>query len=154
MRIGSGYDIHVLVLGRPLMLGGIRIPSDKGEMAHSDGDVLIHALIDAILGAYAKGDIGSHFPPSDERWKDADSRTLLSMVLDECRPVFSNIDCTVFLEKPRLREHIDIIRESLSRLLSLDVDRISVKAKTAEKCFGELGSGDAVVAAVTVLVED
>ena len=154
MRIGSGYDIHVLVPGRPLMLGGIRIPSDKGEMAHSDGDVLIHALIDAILGAYAKGDIGSHFPPSDERWKDADSRTLLSMVLDECRPVFSNIDCTVFLEKPRLREHIDIIRESLSRLLSLDVDRISVKAKTAEKCFGELGSGDAVVAAVTVLVED
>lgn len=154
MRIGSGYDIHVLVPGRPLMLGGIRIPSDKGEMAHSDGDVLIHALIDAILGAYAKGDIGSHFPPSDVRWKDADSRTLLSMVLDECRPVFSNIDCTVFLEKPRLREHIDIIRESLSRLLSLDVDRISVKAKTAEKCFGELGSGDAVVAAVTVLVED
>lgn len=154
MRIGSGYDIHVLVPGRPLMLGGIRIPSDKGEMAHSDGDVLIHALIDAILGAYAKGDIGSHFPPSDERWKDADSRTLLSMVLDECRPVFSNIDCTVFLEKPRLREHIDIIRESLSRLLSLDADRISVKAKTAEKCFGELGSGDAVVAAVTVLVED
>lgn len=154
MRIGSGYDIHVLVPGRPLMLGGIRIPSDKGEMAHSDGDVLIHALIDAILGAYAKGDIGSHFPPSDERWKDADSRTLLSMVLDECRPAFSNIDCTVFLEKPRLREHIDIIRESLSRLLSLDVDRISVKAKTAEKCFGELGSGDAVVAAVTVLVED
>lgn len=154
MRIGSGYDIHVLVPGRPLMLGGIRIPSDKGEMAHSDGDVLIHALIDAILGAYAKGDIGSHFPPSDERWKDADSRTLLSMVLDECRPAFSNIDCTVFLEKPRLREHIDIIRKSLSRLLSLDVDRISVKAKTAEKCFGELGSGDAVVAAVTVLVED
>lgn len=154
MRIGSGYDIHVLVPGRPLMLGGIRIPSDKGEMAHSDGDVLIHALIDAILGAYAKGDIGSHFPPSDVRWKDADSRTLLSMVLDECRPVFSNIDCTVFLEKPRLREHIDIIRESLSRLLSLDVDRISVKAKTAEKCFGELGSGDAVVAAVTVLVAD
>lgn len=154
MRIGSGYDIHVLVPGRPLMLGGIRIPSDKGEMAHSDGDVLIHALIDAILGAYAKGDIGSHFPPSDEQWKDADSRTLLSMVLDECRPAFSNIDCTVFLEKPRLREHIDIIRESLSRLLSLDVDRISVKAKTAEKCFGELGSGDAVVAAVTVLVED
>lgn len=154
MRIGSGYDIHVLVPGRPLMLGGIRIPSDKGEMAHSDGDVLIHALIDAILGAYAKGDIGSHFPPSDVRWKDADSRTLLSMVLDECRPAFSNIDCTVFLEKPRLREHIDIIRESLSRLLSLDADRISVKAKTAEKCFGELGSGDAVVAAVTVLVED
>lgn len=154
MRIGSGYDIHVLVPGRPLMLGGIRIPSDKGEMAHSDGDVLIHALIDAILGAYAKGDIGSHFPPSDEQWKDADSRTLLSMVLDECRPAFSNIDCTVFLEKPRLREHIDIIRESLSRLLSLDADRISVKAKTAEKCFGELGSGDAVVAAVTVLVED
>lgn len=154
MRIGSGYDIHVLMPGRPLMLGGIRIPSDKGEMAHSDGDVLIHALIDAILGAYAKGDIGSHFPPSDERWKDADSRTLLSMVLDECRPAFSNIDCTVFLEKPRLREHIDIIRESLSRLLSLDADRVSVKAKTAEKCFGELGSGDAVVAAVTVLVED
>ena len=86
MRIGSGYDIHVLVPGRPLMLGGIRIPSDKGEMAHSEGDVLIHALIDAILGAYAKGDIGSHFPPSDEQWKDADSRTLLSMVLDECIP--------------------------------------------------------------------
>lgn len=154
MRIGSGYDIHVLAPGRPLMLGGVEIPSPKGEVAHSDGDVLIHALIDAILGAYARGDIGSHFPPSDERWKDADSGRLLSIVLDECRPTIVNIDCTVFLEKPRLREYVDMIRESLSHLLSLEAGRISVKAKTAEKCFGELGRGDAVVAAVTILVED
>ena len=92
MRIGSGYDIHRMVAGRPLILGGVRIESEKGEEAHSDGDVLIHALIDALLGAAACGDIGSHFPPSDFKWKDADSRDLLKAVLDEISVKIINID--------------------------------------------------------------
>ena len=151
MRIGSGWDLHRLEEGRKLMIGGVEIPSEKGEVAHSDGDVLIHALIDAILGAHAKGDIGSHFPPSDARWKDADSRTLLSAVLEECPTDFVNIDCTIVLERPRLREHIDEIRASLARLLAIDAALISVKAKSAEGCLGELGKGDAISASATIL---
>lgn len=153
MRIGSGWDLHRLVEGRKLMIGGLEIPSPVGEEAHSDGDVLVHALIDAILGAYAKGDIGSHFPPSDDRWKDADSKALLESVLEECTPSFINIDCTVILQKPRLREHVDAIRASLAKLLSIDIQQVSVKAKTAEHCLAELGEGRAIEASVTLLVE-
>ena len=105
MRIGSGWDLHRLAPGRKLILGGVVIPSEKGEVAHSDGDVLIHALIDAILGSCARGDIGSHFPPSDEKWKDADSRLLLKSVLEETAPSFCNIDCTIVLQEPKLRGH-------------------------------------------------
>ena len=152
MRIGSGWDLHRLAPGRKLILGGVVIPSEKGEVAHSDGDVLIHALIDAILGSCARGDIGSHFPPSDKKWKDADSRLLLKSVLEETAPSFCNIDCTIVLQEPKLRGHIDSIRASLAQLLGTDISLVSVKAKTAEGILGELGSGDAVEAFVTILV--
>ena len=153
MRIGSGYDIHRMITGRPLLLGGVRIESEKGEDAHSDGDVLIHALIDALLGTAACGDIGSHFPPSDSKWKDADSKDLLKAVLNEISVKIINIDSTIYLEKPKLRNHIDSIRASLANLLDIDISLVSVKAKTAEGCLGELGQGDAIAAAVTLLVE-
>ena len=153
MRIGSGWDLHRLVPGRALVIGGVDIPSPLGEEAHSDGDVLLHALIDAILGAHAKGDIGSHFPPCDPEWKDADSRKLLETVLKEYKHRLINIDCTILLERPKLRPHIDAIRASLADLLAMDPADISVKAKTAEGCLAEFGTGDAVAASVTLLAE-
>lgn len=151
MRIGSGWDLHRLVPGRALVIGGVDIPSPLGEEAHSDGDVLLHALIDAILGAHAKGDIGSHFPPDDMKWKDADSKALLKTVLEDCPTSFVNIDCTIVLQRPKLREHVDSIRASLAQLLGIDVQLVSVKAKTAEHCLAELGSGEAISASVTIL---
>ena len=151
MRVGTGYDLHRMVEGRPFYLGGVIIPSEKGEEAHSDGDVLLHALIDAILGSCADGDIGSHFPPGDMKWKDADSKALLKAVLEDCPTGFINIDCTIVLQRPKLREHVDSIRASLAQLLDIDVQLVSVKAKTAEHCLAELGSGEAISASVTIL---
>ncbi|MDY0287553.1 MAG: 2-C-methyl-D-erythritol 2,4-cyclodiphosphate synthase [Sphaerochaeta sp.] len=154
MRIGSGWDIHALVPGRPLMIGGIHIPHDRGEAGHSDGDVLIHAIIDAILGALAKGDIGSHFPDSDPTYKNADSQVLLKQIMEhELQPYsITNLDTTIILQRPKLREHIDSIRENLARVMNLSVDQISVKAKTAEGMLNEVGTGDAIIAQATVLI--
>ena len=152
MRTGFGNDIHRLVEGRRLCLGGVVIPSPVGEEAHSDGDVLIHALIDAILGALAKGDIGHFFPPEDEKWKDADSRELLKAVLDTVEPEIVNVDSTVTLEKIKLQPYIPSIRESLALLLGIDMTRVSVKAKTNEG-LDALGRGEAVKAEVVVLIE-
>ncbi len=151
MRIGFGNDIHRLAEGRALMLGGIAIPSKKGEIAHSDGDVLLHALIDALLGAKALGDIGALFPPSDAKYKDADSKELLKKVLELTKPEIINIDATITLEAPKLRGYIDSIRESLSELLSIDVSRVSIKAKTNEG-LGEIGSGAAIKAECIILI--
>lgn len=153
MRIGQGFDLHRMVEGRRLLIGGVEIPSEKGEDGHSDGDVLLHAVIDALLGAEALGDIGQHFPPSDMAYKDADSRKLLSrtLTLTKCRLV--NLDATVILQRPKLAPHIMAIRESLASLLNVDISNISVKAKTAEHILGELGRGDAIIAEVSVLVE-
>ena len=154
MRIGTGWDLHQLQAGKQLILGGIVIPSDKGEIAHSDGDVLVHAIIDAILGALAKGDIGSHFPDSDPLYKGADSIQLLKQVLKQDLPPFriENLDTTIILQKPKLREHIDAIRKNLASVLSLEENQVSVKAKTAEGILGELGTGDAIVAQAIVLI--
>ncbi|NBK24127.1 MAG: 2-C-methyl-D-erythritol 2,4-cyclodiphosphate synthase [Spirochaetia bacterium] len=154
MRIGTGWDLHCLVSGRALVLGGIVIPSDKGEAAHSDGDVLVHAIIDALLGSLAKGDIGSHFPDTDPAYKNADSIQLLKKVLTEDLPPhhIENIDTTLILQAPKLRPHIDAIRASLAKTMGLELDQVSVKAKTAEGILGELGSGDAVIAQATVLI--
>ncbi len=151
MRTGFGNDIHRLVEGRRLYLGGVCIPSPVGEEAHSDGDVLIHALIDAILGAAAKGDIGHFFPPEDGKWKDADSRELLKAVLDEVKPEIINVDSTVTLEKIKLQPYILSLRESLASLLGIDISRVSVKAKTNEG-LDALGRGEAVRAEVVVLL--
>ena len=152
MRIGFGNDIHRLVENRPLMMGGIALPHTKGEEAHSDGDVLLHALIDALLGAAAKGDIGCLFPPEDKKWKDRDSKELLATVLSLLEIEIINIDAVITLEGFRLKPYTAAIRESLSTLLSLPVDRISVKAKTNEG-LDSLGKGEAVKAEVVVLVK-
>ncbi|MPM26474.1 2-C-methyl-D-erythritol 2,4-cyclodiphosphate synthase [bioreactor metagenome] len=154
MRVGTGWDLHRLVSKRALVLGGVVIPSDKGEAAHSDGDVLVHAIIDALLGSLAKGDIGSHFPDTDPAYKDADSMQLLKKVLAEDLPPYhiENIDTTLILQTPKLRPHIEAIRENLAKAMGLKFEQVSVKAKTAEGILGELGSGDAVIAQATVLI--
>ena len=153
MRIGFGNDIHRLTEGRPLYLGGIVLPYEKGALAHSDGDVLLHALIDAILGALAMGDIGTFFPPEDDKYKDISSKILLQEILDRTTPRFLNIDMVVTLEGFKLKPYIKEIRESLSNLLSLDIDRISLKAKTNEG-LDALGESRAIKAEVVVLLDN
>jgi 2-C-methyl-D-erythritol 4-phosphate cytidylyltransferase / 2-C-methyl-D-erythritol 2,4-cyclodiphosphate synthase len=148
IRVGQGWDIHRLVQGRPLMLGGIEVPSDLGEDAHSDGDVLLHAIIDALLGAAAMGDIGTHFPPSDEAWRGADSRDLARRAAALVRAAGwlpGSVDCTVILERPRLGPHRDAMRASIAAALGVGIDAVSVKAKTNEG-LGPVGEGRAVEA--------
>jgi len=155
LRIGQGWDIHRLVEGRPLILGGIEIPSEKGEEAHSDGDVLIHAIIDALLGALALGDIGTHFPPSDVQWKDADSKDLLRAVMalvdsSGYRPV--NLDTSIILEQPKLKNWKETIKKSLAQLLAMEENIVSVKAKTSEK-VGPTGRGESIEAQAVILLQ-
>ena len=152
MRIGQGFDLHKLVENRPLIIGGITIPSLKGEQAHSDGDVLIHALIDALLGAKALGDIGTHFPPSDMSYKNMKSEELLHRTLMLADFDIINIDANIILQQPKLGPYIYKIRENLAKLLDIKIENISVKAKTAEHILGELGQGDAIIAEVTLLI--
>ncbi len=156
MRIGFGYDIHKLVSGRKLYLGGVVIPSEKGEMGHSDGDVLIHALIDALLGAAVLGDIGTHFPPDDPLYKDISSRILLAETLkllgqNGCDII--NIDCTILLEKPKLLPHIPHIKENLAHALDLTSSSISIKSKTKEG-LGSVGQEQAIEAYAVVLIQE
>lgn len=156
MRIGEGWDIHPLVPGRNLVLGGIHIESSRGEAGHSDGDVLWHAIIDALLGAAGLGDIGTHFPPSGQRWKDAESSGLAKSVADM---VFSrglsirNIDSTVILEEPRLGPYREAICAHLAEVLGIPRDSVSVKAKTKEH-FDAVGEGRAIEARAIVLLAD
>ena len=153
MRVGIGSDIHRLEEGRKLVIGGITIPYDKGEKAHSDGDVLIHAIIDAILGAYSMDDIGKHFPDNAAETEGMNSEEMLKAVLIMTQCKIVNIDTTVNLEKPRLRQYIQNIRENLSRIMGIPLDRISVKAKTAEG-LGPVGEGLAISAEAAVLVSE
>lgn len=156
MRIGTGWDLHKLKEGRKLMIGGIDIPYPLGEDAHSDGDVLIHALIDAILGAAALGDIGTHFPPSDEQYKDVSSLVLLERTIELLTDAgyrIINLDATVILQEPKLKPYINDIREKLADALTLNIDRISVKAKTKEK-MDATGEGKAVESIASVLIEE
>ena len=134
-RIGQGTDIHVLTENRTFILGGVKIPYEKGFKAHSDGDVLIHAIIDALFGALALGDIGSHFPDNSEKYKDIDSSELLKEAINIVREhnfEIVNLDTTVHAEAPKLRPYIDLIRKNLSEILSVPENKISVKAKTSE----------------------
>jgi 2-C-methyl-D-erythritol 4-phosphate cytidylyltransferase/2-C-methyl-D-erythritol 2,4-cyclodiphosphate synthase len=153
-RAGLGCDVHRLVSGRPLILGGVTIPSERGALGHSDADVVCHAVTDAILGAVALGDIGSHFPDADPRWKDARSLDMLqqtvSMVVESGFEV-GNVDVTVMLESPKLRGHIDQIRDSLATVLGIEADRISVKAKTNEG-LDAIGRGEAIAAQAIALL--
>lgn len=152
--VGQGWDLHRLVPGRRLMLGGVQVPSDKGEEAHSDGDVLLHAIIDALLGAAALGDIGTHFPPSEARWKDADSRDLAraaASLVGDCGWEIGNLDCTVVLEAPRLGPHREAIRASIAACLGIETEAISFKAKTKEG-VDAVGEGRAIEAMAIALL--
>ena len=155
MRIGQGYDVHRLVEGRKLILGGIEIPHTLGLLGHSDADVLSHAITDAILGAAAMGDIGLHFPDSDDRWKGADSielmKTAYAKVLDKGFEV-ENIDATVMAEKPKLRPYIDDIRANIAEALGIDLDRVSIKA-TTEEGLGFTGREEGIAAMAVVLLK-
>ncbi len=153
-RVGFGYDSHRFAPNRPLVIGGIVIPYELGLAAHSDGDVLIHAVCDALLGAAGLKDIGTWFPDTDETWKNADSTVILSKVMElltERQWVVNNLDCTLVLERPKMKPHIDNIIEKLSSILQISQDQIAVKAKTNEKMgFTGAGEGIAAVAAVTL----
>lgn len=154
VRIGLGWDNHRLAAGRALVLGGVRVPSEFGFDAHSDGDILLHAVTDALLGALALGDIGMHFPDTDPRWKDCDSsvfvRHAASLVRERGYRI-ANVDATVILQRPKLGPLRAEIRASLARLLELDEDRVSVKFKTAEK-VGPVGEGLSAEAQAAVLL--
>ena len=154
IRIGQGIDFHRLESGLNLWIGGILIPSEKGAIAHSDGDTLIHAICDAILGAAGLRDIGFHFPDTDARFKDIDSKILLKETINLVRLngfVLSNIDSTVCLEKPKLSSHIESIKQSLSTTTGLELNRIGVKATTTEK-MGFTGREEGIVALASVLL--
>jgi len=153
-RIGIGHDTHRLAESRPLILGGVTIPFDFGSDGHSDGDALTHAITDAILGALSEGDLGVHFPDSDSQWKDADSLELLSRVVwlaHERGFAVENVDANVMLERPKLRPHIELMRENLAKALNVEVGCVSVKAKTGEG-MDAVGNGQAVSAQAVVLL--
>lgn len=153
-RIGQGFDLHRLVDERKLILGGIEIPFDKGLAGHSDADVLLHAIIDALIGAAALGDIGKLFPDNDAKFKDIDSKILLKDVylkITDLGYEINNIDSTVIIERPKLRDYIDRMRETIAAVLDLNIDQISIKAKTSEK-VGIVGRGEAVIAEAIVLL--
>ena len=156
MRIGFGTDIHRLVEGRKLMLAGVNVPAPFGELAHSDGDVVLHALMDAILGALALGDIGKHFPDSDVQYKDIDSSILVKKVVEFMKDngyAINNIDVSITLEKPKIKDYILQMRENISSLLDTDINNVSVKAGTNEG-VGPLGQSQAVKAEAVVLLKE
>ena len=148
MRCGHGFDAHRLVEGRRLVLGGAEIPSARGALGHSDADVLAHALSDALLGAAALGDLGGHFPDTDDRWKDADSMRLLELCGAQLRRAgyrVENVDVTVVLQTPKLAPHIETMRRNVSQSLGLSVGQVSIKAKTSEG-MGYTGDGTGIAA--------
>jgi 2-C-methyl-D-erythritol 2,4-cyclodiphosphate synthase len=148
MVTGIGWDSHRLVAGRPLVLGGVRIPHERGLAGHSDADVLTHAVIDALLGAAARGDIGQHFPDTDERWRDADSMDLLRAVVEVVAGdglAVAHVDATVLMERPKLAPHRDAIRTALASALGVEAGRVNVKASTGEG-MGFVGRGEGVAA--------
>ena len=154
IRIGEGWDVHALVPGRRLVIGGVEIPHTMGLLGHSDADVLLHAITDALLGAAALGDIGSHFPDTDARFKGADSWVLLAEAARRVREAgyeIGNVDSTVIAQAPRLAPHIAAMRERIAGALGLAVDRVNVKAKTAER-LGPVGQGLSIEARAAVLL--
>lgn len=156
-RIGEGYDVHKLVNDRELILGGVKIPYEKGLLGHSDADVLLHAVMDALLGAMALGDIGKHFPDTDEKYKGASSVELLkatkNLILESNKNLnINNIDATIICQAPKLRPYIDDMRKNIAKALDIDVDRVSLKA-TTEEGLGFTGSGEGIAARAIVLVD-
>ena len=154
-RIGNGIDSHRLEEGILLVIGGVSIPFPKGSKGHSDGDVLFHAIVDAILGSLSLGDIGKHFPSDNPHWKDADSRLFLEhacKLMDEKGYSVENIDATIILQKPVLSSYILLIRENIATVLSVDLEKISVKATTTDK-LGFIGKGEGLSATVSTLIK-
>jgi 2-C-methyl-D-erythritol 2,4-cyclodiphosphate synthase len=154
IRIGEGWDIHQLVEGRKLMLGGIEVPYSKGLLGHSDADVLLHAITDALLGAAGLGDIGKHFPDTDAQYKGADSAVLLAKVAADIRALgytLGNLDSTIIAQAPKLAPYMVAMRERIAAVLGVDVGQVNVKAKTAEK-LGPVGDGRAMEARAVVLL--
>ena len=156
MRIGNGYDVHELVEGRPLILGGITIPHHKGVLGHSDGDVLVHAIMDAFLGALALGDIGQHFPDTDSQYKNIDSMYLLKHVkklIDQEGYKICNLDSIIVLQKPKVKPYIDLMRQRIAEVLNINVSQVSVKATTEEK-LGFTGEELGVKSYCVVLLQE
>lgn len=155
IRVGYGYDVHRLVEGRKLILGGVDIPFEKGLLGHSDADVLLHAITDALFGAAVLGDIGSHFPDTDPRYKGADSLKLLEACGKELREQgwrISNIDSTIVAQRPKLLPHVPQMRENIARVLGLEVSQVSVKGKT-EEGLGFTGTGEGMAVHAVCLIE-
>jgi 2-C-methyl-D-erythritol 2,4-cyclodiphosphate synthase len=154
-RIGQGFDVHQLVEGRPLIIGGVRIPYEKGLLGHSDADVLLHAVADACLGAIGAGDIGKHFPDTDDRYKDADSALLLKQVWELVKQQgyeLVNLDCTIIAQKPKMAPHIEQMKENIARLLEGELSQVNVKATTTEK-LGFTGREEGIAALAVVLLQ-
>lgn len=154
MRVGMGYDVHRLVENRKLIIGGVEIPYEKGLLGHSDADVLLHAVSDALLGAAALGDIGKHFPDTEEKWKGADSMKLLERVgemLEEKMFFVENIDATIIAQAPKMRPYIDTMRENIARVLHLNVEQVNIKA-TTEEGMGFTGEGKGISAQAICMV--
>ena len=156
MRIGMGQDVHRLVEGRKFIMGGVEIPYEKGLLGHSDADVLLHAVMDALLGAAALGDIGKHFPDTDEKYKGISSLQLLkhvSLLLEEKEYSIINIDATIVAQRPKMRPYIDQMRENIASVVGIDVDRVNVKA-TTEEGLGFTGEGLGISADAICLIEN
>jgi len=156
LRIGQGWDTHQLVEGFPLIIGGEKIPYARGSKGHSDGDVIFHALVDALLGAAALGDIGHHFPSSDEQWKNADSSLFLKHVqklITEKSLSVVNVDCTVILQEPHISAHVPRMRRNVASFLGLDLDQVSIKATTTDH-LGFMGRGEGISATAIVLLNE
>ncbi len=154
IRIGQGFDAHALVTGRPLIIGGVTIPHDRGLLGHSDADVLLHAITDALLGAAGLGDIGRHFPDTSAAYAGADSRQLLRQTIAFVRDagyIVGNIDATIIAEAPKMAPHIDEMRANIAADLSLDLARVNVKAKTTEQ-LGFTGRGEGIAAEAVALI--
>ena len=155
MRIGSGYDVHKLVQGRKLIVGGVEIPHELGLLGHSDADVLLHAIMDAVLGAAGLGDIGKHFPDTDDRFKGADSIKLMEEVRDLVLKegyVVSNVDATIIAQRPKMRPHIEAMEQNIARALGIDVSQVNVKA-TTEEHLGFTGREEGISASAVCLIE-
>lgn len=155
MRVGLGYDVHKLVEGRKLILGGVAIPYEKGLLGHSDADVLVHAIMDALLGAAALGDIGKHFPDTDEQYRGISSMELLVHVghlLEEHMYVIENIDATIIAQRPKMAPHIEKMRENIAKVLGIDTDQVNVKA-TTEEGLGFTGTGEGISAQAVCAIE-
>ncbi len=153
-RIGTGFDVHALVAGRKLIVGGVDVPYERGLDGHSDADVLLHAIADAILGALAQGDIGKHFPDSDPRWKGADSMQLLehvALIMSSLGYAVANVDATLIAQAPRFAPHVDAMRRNIARATRAEFDCVSVKATTTEQ-LGFTGRGEGIAAQATVLL--